>query len=835
MKKLILLILLLCCAFSLKAQDTFIMNGTQTTISHCNLIIYDNGSATGNYGNNRSDSLTILSNDPNNSCVQISIQTLDIAPSDTLYIYNGSSSNAPLMVKLNNSNYTTEAIFNYTATIQNPTGALHLVFVTDGSGVGAGFSITTACERPCQRINIHLDTVLSSHVPRLDPRLNDGFYYVNVCPYDTAIFQVYGEYIDNNFSYAQSDATSIFKWDLGDTVITGVGLYVISHKFREGRGYDVSVSIEDTAGCETQIPLTFRVRTSSNPIREVAYFPDMCIGSTLELNCGYDAYSNIRVDSVGSTQITTLGVTDTIFLPDGVNCPPYGYSYRSPVTFTSFNPTAHITNPDDILYVRLNIEHSYIGDILIQLTCPNGNTAIMLPDYQTYHWTGTTYAFFGLYYEPDAGGCDPASNPMGTGWDYCWSSTTNQGYTYASGQGFVYEPANIGGVVYQTVNPTNVVNMTQVYHPYQDFGTYMNGCSLNGTWYIEVQDTWGSDNGYIFGWELALNPRLLPQDWTYNVLIDSVIWTGNNISSMSNTSAQIQAIEAGNHTYGFTIVDEYGCRYDSTFSFSVYLPDTTSIVAEICRGETYSQNGFNLSVAGNDTLYLENVHGCDSIVILTLTVNEPAVTNLTGEICPGETYSENGFNVATEGVHTLNLQTIHGCDSTVTLYLSITNVDIEIINLTADFCEEYFSILTANSTIENILWSTGEISDTIIVRNPGKYSVSIVLSNCNAEDAITILPCDLNFYLPNTITPSNHDGLNDYFMLSLNETPQISEAEIEIYDRWGNLVFISKDVYFKWDGNVNGIILSNTVFNYRLLVRTQMRQSRIFTGTITVL
>jgi len=618
MKKIFLFLFLLTTATSF-AQTPFVMNGTQTTISHCHLIIYDNGFVNGNYGNNRSDSLTILSNDPNNSCVQISILTLDIDPSDTLYIYNGSSSNDSLMGKLNNSNFTTEAIFNYTATIQNPTGALHLVFVTNGSGVGAGFSIVTDCESPCQRINIHLDTVLSSHVPRLDPRLNDGYYYLNVCPYDTVILQVYGEYIDNNFSYAQSDATSTFKWDLGDTVIIGVGLYVMPHKFREGRGYDVSVSIEDTAGCVTQIPLTFRVRTSSNPITGVGHLPDICTGSIVELNC---SYSGIRVDSVESTQFTTLEVTDTILLPDEYYCPPYGYSYRSPVTFTSFNPTAHITNPDDILYVRLNIEHSHIGDILIQLTCPNGNTAIMLPDYQTYHWSGYTSAHFGLYYIPDGDRCNSESNPMGTGWDYCWSSTTNQGYTYANGQGFVYEPGNIG-VVTRTVNPTDVANMTQVYRPYNDFGYSMNGCSLNGTWYIEVKDTWGLDNGYIFGWELALNPRFLPQaqDWTYNILIDTVIWTGNNISSMSDTSARIQRIDAGNHTYGFTIVDEYGCRYDSTFSVSVYLPDITSIVAEICRGETYSLNGFNVNTPGVYTQNLQNTHGCDSTLILTLTVN----------------------------------------------------------------------------------------------------------------------------------------------------------------------------------------------------------------------
>ncbi len=334
-----------------------------------------------------------------------------------------------------------------------------------------------------------------------------------------------------------------------------------------------------------------------------------------------------------------------------------------------------------------------------------------------------------------------------------------------------------------------------------------------------------------------------------------------------------------------SLLTSHGCDSIVTLSLSVNDPYYTRIDAEICQGDTYSQNGFNLSETANDTLFFQTVKGCDSIIVLSLTVNDTvSTTYLQAEICLGETYSENGFNVSTPGIHQLSLLTslgcdsiieleltvyplynieitkeacnyyrwndetyydsgdytqsftsAQGCDSTVTLHLSIIDANIEIIPLTEDFCEEYFSVLTANSTIDDILWSTGEISDTIIVRYPGNYSVSISLANCNAEDAITIPPCDFNLYLPNTITPSNHDGLNDYFMLPLNETPQISEAEIEIYDRWGKMVFISKDIYFKWDGNVNGIILSNTVFNYRLLVKTQMRKPMMFTGSITVL
>ncbi|MEG1555896.1 MAG: hypothetical protein RR356_04140, partial [Bacteroidales bacterium] len=96
------------------------------------------------------------------------------------------------------------------------------------------------------------------------------------------------------------------------------------------------------------------------------------------------------------------------------------------------------------------------------------------------------------------------------------------GYSYANGSGYVYENANVTGSI---VDSTDVLNMTQVYHPDQSFGGLV-GCHLNGTWSIEVIDGWGADNGYIFEWEMALNPSLLPQDWSYNVLVDTTIYTG---------------------------------------------------------------------------------------------------------------------------------------------------------------------------------------------------------------------------------------------------------------------------------------------------------------------
>lgn len=53
------------------------------------------------------------------------------------------------------------------------------------------------------------------------------------------------------------------------------------------------------------------------------------------------------------------------------------------------------------------------------------------------------------------------------------------------------------------------------------------------------------------------------------------------------------------------------------------------------------------------------------------------------------------------------------------------------------------------------------------------------------------------FELPNIIS-LNNDGVNDFFKAI--KVRQIKEIDLYIYDRWGNLVYKTKDPYFKWDG-----------------------------------
>jgi hypothetical protein len=114
-----------------------------------------------------------------------------------------------------------------------------------------------------------------------------------------------------------------------------------------------------------------------------------------------------------------------------------------------------------------------------------------------------------------------------------------------------------------------------------------------------------------------------------------------------------------------------GC--DSTVTLTVSeLPVYAEVAAEaICDGETFVFGVQSLTGAGVYTELFQSVSGCDSTVNLTLTVNEAYDIAMDVSICPGESYYFGGTTYTASGVFTDVFTYPTGCDSLVTLTLSI--------------------------------------------------------------------------------------------------------------------------------------------------------------------
>ena len=219
------------------------------------------------------------------------------------------------------------------------------------------------------------------------------------------------------------------------------------------------------------------------------------------------------------------------------------------------------------------------------------------------------------------------------------------------------------------------------------------------------------------------NPRTitLTQDTTLTANFERAVYTQEIHHAICEGSAYTEngfnVSEAGTYTQTLQAIN--GCDSTVTLNLTVNPIIDTTITAAICEGTTYTENGFNVSEAGTYTLNLQTVNGCDSIVTLTLTVNPVESTNLTAAICEGTTYTENGFNVSEAGTYTQNLQTIDGCDSIVTLTLSVnpvanTTLSVTICNGTT-YTENGFNVSEAGTYTQNLQTVNG--CDSIVTLN----------------------------------------------------------------------------------------------------------------------
>jgi len=68
-----------------------------------------------------------------------------------------------------------------------------------------------------------------------------------------------------------------------------------------------------------------------------------------------------------------------------------------------------------------------------------------------------------------------------------------------------------------------------------------------------------------------------------------------------------------------------------------------------------------------------------------------------------------------------------------------------------------------------------------------------------------------------------------------NFADQLTEFRFIIYDRWGQEVYASDDIFDSWDGTTEGDDLEPDVYGYWLRVRCPAGQELIQQGNITIL
>jgi gliding motility-associated-like protein len=141
--------------------------------------------------------------------------------------------------------------------------------------------------------------------------------------------------------------------------------------------------------------------------------------------------------------------------------------------------------------------------------------------------------------------------------------------------------------------------------------------------------------------------------------------------------------------------------------------------------------------------------------------------------------------------------------------------------------------------------SIGQPVDTSYRQNPSKIyndngkfpAMLIVKNNYGCVDTVfkvIIVEEDFAVYIPNTFTP-NDDGVNDVFNvkgLGLKKEGYL----MEIFDRWGTLVYVTRDLDKGWDGTIKGVKAADGVYIYSVkVIGGEGVGKREFKGHVTLM
>lgn len=318
------------------------------------------------------------------------------------------------------------------------------------------------------------------------------------------------------------------------------------------------------------------------------------------------------------------------------------------------------------------------------------------------------------------------------------------------------------------------------------------------------------------------------------------------------------SVQVGNHiyhtsgTYTDLLTNTYGCDSVVTTQLNILPASTHFIPIQICDGEAYNWNGqvFTTPITITDTLLTSN--NCDSIITLDLTVLPLQSFIADTILCPGATLQWEGIQINTPGSYSVQKINNTGC-----LDSFILSVDYSPLFLTMpeDMASpEGTEILLSPQTIapdmlSSISWSPAEglscancLSPVAVPAQSGIYALTLHdIYNCQVEGSveITIHKNDHNVYIPNIFSPYNElDQNNTRFNVYTDETVQ-SIVLMQIYDRWGALIFERKatppNSEDGWDGFVNGKKAESGVYTYLIILEFSNGKQQYFKGTITVI
>lgn len=294
--------------------------------------------------------------------------------------------------------------------------------------------------------------------------------------------------------------------------------------------------------------------------------------------------------------------------------------------------------------------------------------------------------------------------------------------------------------------------------------------SFGGTYSVTVTNACGQASDEI---EIEFVPQVMldlgpdiAQCIGDTILLDATVTGGNYLWQDGQTAPVIEVTEPGT----YTVEVSTNCQ-----------TLTDDIVVNFISEEPLDL-GADTVLCANDTLNID------------LTIPGATYTWENGSVFPVRTITEDGVYAVTISTECKIFE-----DDIAVSFLRPISFDI---GQNRYLCENQIFLDASTQGFANYRWQDGSELPFFVIREPGKYSVTVYNECESIEQSIEVYECEnCQVYFPNVFSP-DLNGINDRFR-PLSDCP-LENYALQIYDRWGALIFRTNDPFEGWDGRAGG-------------------------------
>ncbi len=275
-------------------------------------------------------------------------------------------------------------------------------------------------------------------------------------------------------------------------------------------------------------------------------------------------------------------------------------------------------------------------------------------------------------------------------------------------------------------------------------------------------------------------------------------------SWMPNVGSGLTATGLAAGTYMITVQDSFGC----SVNLQAVVPASPPVVVTVASlpDTCGKQKGMAMASGSGGTVPYQFAWNTGSTV--------PVPVNLAS------------------GSYTVTVTDSKGCTASAETIIADTGYFRIDLGPDREQCGQEQVILNPGN-FSACLWQDGSNQAFFTAGQPGTYSVLVTdASGCTASDSINITSnCLQDVLFPSAFTP-NDDGFNDVFF---GYGAGITSFHLEIFNRWGGLVFLSDRLPDGWNGMTRGHPVAEGTYIWKVVFRSGNQKPKDKTGRLLLI